>query len=440
MQHRYQQTCRVCGSPNLKPAIDLGRQVLQGAFIKPGQPVSPPHALPMQLVRCDTGANRAACGLLQASVSVPPDALFRSYWYRSATNATMREHLRSIAQDAITAAGADAPAVLDIGCNDGTLLSCFPHTATRVGVDPSNVAAQARGNATIITGFFPSAEVMAALPVLGFDIITSIAVLYDLEDPCAAAACVARLLKPDGIWIFELSYLPLMLLRNSFDTICHEHLEYYSLAVLDHIAQAAGLRIFRAEVNGINGGSIRCFVCHDTGRHGTTEDQKFLDTLRRREAEMALHTDEPYLAFQARAEEIRNRLVRLLQDIRARGQKTHIYGASTKGSVLLQWCGIDPGLVECAADRNPDKVGATIPGVGIPIVSEEESRAWKPDYYLVLPWHFRREFLLRERAAVMAGTRMLFPLPDIDIIDADNYEAATAAPETDLLALLGMRR
>ena len=439
MHPRYRQTCRVCGSPKLKPVIDLGPQALQGAFVKPDQPKPPRRELPLRLVRCDVEADENACGLLQTSVSFPPEILYGHYWYRSGTNATMHDHLRDIVAKAMALTKADAPRVLDIGCNDGTLLSHYPPTTARFGVDPSGISAaiEDAGDIVVVNAFFPSEQALAVLPKAGFDIVTSIAMFYDLEDPCAAAASIAHLLKPDGVWIVELSYLPLMLLQNAFDTICHEHLEYYSLAVLDFIAHSAGLRIFKAEINDINGGSIRCYVCHAANNgFGTPEDRAFLNALRIREFEMALDTDQPYRAFQARAEAIRDGLIQRLSDIRARGERVHIYGASTKGNVLLQWCGIDHRLVDCAADRNPDKVGARTPRTGISILSEAESRAMRPDYYLVLPWHFRREFLERERAMVMGGTKLLFPLPQIETIDAGNLAAAVAAADRDLLALL----
>lgn len=435
---RPRQTCRVCGSPVLVPVIDLGPQVLQGAFAKPGRAASTGEAFPMRLVRCGADRDPGACGLLQTSASVPPERLYRTYWYRSGLNATMRDHLRGIAEQSGALAGRPAPAVLDIGCNDGTLLRAYPAASARVGVDPSDIAAGLEGDVTVVNAFFPSEAALTALAGARFDIVTSIAMFYDIEDPCGAAAAIARLLAPDGLWVLELSYLPLMLLRNAFDTVCHEHLEYYSLTVLETVARRAGLRIFRVEVNGMNGGSIRCFVCHAANdRLGTVEDRVFLEALRRRERAMGLATDHPYHAFQARAEALREELLARLRAVRDGGGRVHVYGASTKGNVLLQWCGIGRDLVECAADRNPEKVGAVTPGTGIPIVSEAESRALRPDLYLVLPWHFRREFLERERAMVMGGTKLLFPLPGVEIVDAGNFEQALARTDRIEALLLG---
>lgn len=440
MHPRYRQTCRVCGSTKLTPVIDLGAQYLQGSFVKPGMLMPPARKLPTQLVRCDVTENENGCGLLQLAHSFPPEILYANYWYRSGGNATMRAHLQGIAQSALSIISKSSPVVLDIGCNDGTLLSSYPSGSVRYGVDPSNIANEVACDATIINTVFPSEQALALLPAAGVDIVTSIAMYYDLEAPVAFASNVARLLNQDGIWIFEMSYLPLMLLQNSFDTICHEHLEYYSLAVLETIAANAGLRVFKIAINDINGGSICCYACHaSNNRHGTPEDQAFIHRLRIREFEMELDTNKPYVEFQRRIHKLRDELNILLFDIRARGERIHIYGASTKGNVLLQWYGINRVMVDCAADRNPEKAGSKTLGSEIPIVSEEESRAAKPHYYLVLPWHFKKEFLERERETINRGTKMIFPLPRVEIVKSDNLDAAlaTASRESEhLLALL----
>lgn len=437
MHPRYRQTCRFCGSSALTPVIDLGAQYLQGSFVKPGVIMPPTRKLPTELVRCDVTKNENGCGLLQLAHSFPPEILYANYWYRSGTNATMRDHLRGVVESALKLVGTAKPVVLDIGCNDGTLLSNYPAGSTLYGVDPSDIALEIGGGATVINTVFPSERAAAALPAGEFDIITSIAMFYDLENPADFAANIARLLKNSGIWIFEMSYLPLMLLQNSFDTICHEHLEYYSLAVLESIVRRVDMRIFKAEVNDINGGSIRCYACSASNNdYGTAEDRSFLHHLRIREFEMELDTDRPYREFQSRIERLRSELNNLLFEARARGDRIHIYGASTKGNVLLQWYGINRVVVDCAADRNPQKVGSKTLGTDIPIISEEESRKAKPDYYLVLPWHFKAEFLARERETILSGTKMIFPLPEVEVITAKNYEAALASAPNKLTDIL----
>ena len=297
MHPRYRQTCRVCASPNLAPVIDLGAQYLQGSFIKPGSLEPPVRKLPTELVRCDVTQNENGCGLLQLAHSFPPPILYANYWYRSGTNATMRGHLADITRDALATVGKPTPVVLDIGCNDGTLLANYPAGTKRYGIDPSDIAREVGGDVQIINTLFPSEQATEILPQGGIDIITSIAMFYDLESPTEFAAAVANLLSGDGIWVFEMSYLPLMLLQNSFDTICHEHLEYYSLAVLEEIMMRAKLRIFKASIHEINGGSLRCYACRGSSNtYSSEQDSSFLQRLRIREFEMELDTDKPYAA------------------------------------------------------------------------------------------------------------------------------------------------
>lgn len=422
MHLTYRQTCRVCGSAELTPVIDIGDQFLQGSFFKPGMAHPPLRKVPMQLVRCDVSRNEHGCGLLQMAHSVPADVLYSNYWYRSGTNATMRNHLKGIVDNALSVVSGPKLRVLDIGCNDGTLLANYPADFECFGVDPSDVAQTIAPPVTVVPSVFPSALAAGVFAERKFDIVTSIAMFYDLESPVDFAKAIAAILKPKGIWIFEMSYLPMMLETNSFDTICHEHLEYYSLAVIEFILARAGLRLFAHSFNAINGGSVRCCVTSiDNFDYDTAAARADLARTRLAEFDLALDTNQPYAAFQGRIEMVRDKLVRLLRDIQGRGEIVHIYGASTKGNTLLQWCGIDRSMVECAADRNPDKHGAFTLGTNIPIVAEEVSRAAKPDYYLVLPWHFKDEFIEREKATILAGTKMIFPLPEVAVVGPEIF-------------------
>jgi C-methyltransferase C-terminal domain/Putative zinc binding domain/Methyltransferase domain len=437
----HKQRCRVCGCATLTPVIDLDPQYLQGSFVKPSHPAPPLRKIPTRLVRCDVSKDENACGLLQLAHSIPPDILYANYWYRSGTNQTMRDHLAELMGSVQAIVKPAQHRALDIGCNDGTGISYISPEFERWGVDPSDIASEIEAPIKLINTVFPSDETRHRLQGLKFDFITSVAMFYDLEDPVGFAREIAGLLDDKGVWVLEMSYMPLMLVMNSFDTICHEHLEYYSLSVLNKIMEKAGLRVFRVVVNDINGGSIRCYVCkQNCFDYDRPEWRELMQRLQVKEFEMALDTDEPYLAFQHRIRTLREEMTDLLDRIRAKGETVHIYGASTKGNVLLQWYGIDSDKIAFAADRNPEKVGASTLGTGIQIISEEESRAMKPDYYLVLPWHFKREFLRRERATIEAGTKMIFPLPTIEVVDAETLDACIGADEATpqlLESLLG---
>ena len=413
----HRKTCRVCGSPALTNVINLGEQHLQGSFIKPGKEEPPLRKIPLSLVRCDPLKDEKACGLLQMEHTVPPEVLYSAYWYRSGTNQTMRSHLQGIAEEASSLIGKDKALVLDIGCNDGTLLNCYPEEFIKFGVDPSDLAQEITGDITVIQDIFPSEELITLLKGEKFDIITSIAMFYDLENPVSFCQEIKKLLAVDGVWILEMSYMPSMLKMNSYDTICHEHLEYYSLAVLEYILKQAELKIVDAVVNDINGGSIRCYATHiDNFAFKNKEALQRINLLRQEEFDMELDTDKPYKNFQDRINVHKEELNSLLKKLKKEGNTVHLYGASTKGNTILQWCGIDHRIIDVAAERNPDKYGAYTLGTEIPIVSEEESRAMNPDYYLVLPWHFKAEFIKREQESLNKGIGMIFPLPNIEII------------------------
>ncbi|MDH7462929.1 class I SAM-dependent methyltransferase [Chitinophagaceae bacterium 26-R-25] len=419
MHIKTRKTCRVCGSASLTPVIDLGEQYLQGSFIKPGKEMPSTRRIPCVIVRCNPEVDENACGLLQMEHSVPPEILYAAYWYRSGTNNTMRQHLKGIVE-ASTAIlkPKDKIRALDIGCNDGTLLGYYDESVIKYGVDPSDVAQEIKlPNTSVVQDIFPSKKIEEVLAGNKLDIITSIAMFYDLENPIEFVKGIKDLLSNTGIWIFEMSYMPKMLELDSYDTICHEHLEYYSLAVLEIILKRAGMRIFKISFNDINGGSIRCYATHDTNFiYDNPADLVLINEARQAEFDLELDTDKPYNAFSIRIQKIKVELYNLLVKLKSEGKRIHIYGASTKGNTILQWCNINHLLIDYAAERNPDKYGAMTLGTNIPIISEADSRAMNPDYYLVLPWHFKEEFIEREKESIEKGTGFIFPLPKIEII------------------------
>ena len=328
----------------------------------------------------------------------------------------MRHHLSGIAASAARRAGlAAGDAVLDIGCNDGTLLMSYSVPGlTRVGIDPvADIFREGyASDLAVHTGFFHAVSYRATSGRQTARVITSISMFYDLEDPGAFVADIAAVLAPDGVWVLEQSYLPSMLEQNAFDTICHEHLEYYALAQIDRLTRGHGLRIFDVSLNSINGGSFQIWVCRENAEYAG--DQARLDEMKSREASLALTSDAPFAAFRERIAAIRTKLKSFIETEAAAGKCIYVYGASTKGNVLLQYFGLDHTLLRGCADKNPIKWGRRTPGTGIPIVSEEEARA-HADYFLVLPWHFKDEFLAREAEFRAGGGKLIFPLPEVEV-------------------------
>ena len=415
-------TCRICGSPHLVPVLSLGDQYIAGAFAEPGgaQPVS--RQIPLELVRCDMTRNEEGCGLVQLRHTVPGAILYRSYWYRSGVNLTMTRNLHQIAAQAEEMVGLHpGDLVIDIGCNDGTLLDGYRAPNLKyLGFDPSDVSRYAMEKGyEVVQDFFSSEHLRGRHVDRKARVITSIAMFYDLEYPRAFVEEVADALADDGVWIIELHYLPTMLEMNQFDAIVHEHLEYYSLAVIERLLAEAGLRVVRSELNDINGGSVRLFIRRAAGHAPSAEDAETLQRLRVREFEMALDSSEPYERFAAAAERVRESLAAMCRRLVDEGKTIHIYGASTKGNTILQYAGIDNSLVPYAADRNPDKHGSETIGTGIPIISEERSRELRPDYYLALPWHFMSEFLDREQEFLDRGGQFIVPMPEVRIVSRD---------------------
>jgi SAM-dependent methyltransferase len=399
--------------------LSLGDQYIAGAFADPSgeQPVA--RRIPLELVRCDMTRHQEGCGLIQLRHTVPGAILYQSYWYRSGVNQTMTRNLHEIAAQAeelVELSPEDL--VIDIGCNDGTLLDGYRTANLRyLGFDPSDVGryAVAKGYG-VVRDFYSYDQLRRRYVDQQARVITSIAMFYDLEYPRAFVADVARALADDGVWVMELHYLPTMLEMNQFDAIVHEHLEYYSLAVIERLLGEAGLGVVRAELNGINGGSLRLFIRRAERFAAQGEDGEALQRLRIREFEMALDAADPYERFAAGAERVRAELTAVCRELVDAGKTIHVYGASTKGNTILQYAGIDRTLIPYAADRNPDKHGSETIGTNIPIISEERSRELRPDYYLALPWHFMDEFLDRELEFLDRGGKFIVPMPAVKIV------------------------
>jgi NDP-4-keto-2,6-dideoxyhexose 3-C-methyltransferase len=412
-------TCRICGGSDLRSVIDLGDQYIASAFWGDVVPPELSEALPVQVVRC---AAPGGCGLVQLRHTVAPHVLYHDYGYRSGTNEMMRQNLRDlVAQIEASIPLRNDDVVLDIGCNDGTLLESYRTPGVdRVGIDPSvNVAATARAKGIHVENdFFSAAAFQRARPGRRARVVTSIAMFYDLDEPNTFAADVRAILADDGIWAIELSYLPFMLERRSFDTICHEHLEYYALRQLEWIARQQNMQIHRLQFNDVNGGSIRVFIRHVSAGPPAADDQAELERVRQREKILRIDEEHPYAEFRQAVAGVRLALGSLIEQLRRDGQRVHAYGASTKGNTLLQYCGLDHHAVTKAAERNPEKWGKRTPGTLIPIVSEADARSERPDYFLVLPWPFFPVFVEREREFLERGGKFIVPLPELRVVGA----------------------
>ena len=411
--YRQVTACRICGGEGLDVLLELGTQFLTGVF--PRRSDAPLTKGPLTLVRCDT------CGLVQLLHSYEKTELYGpQYGYRSSLNRRMVDHLEDKAQ-ALTRAVDLRPddVVVDIGSNDGTLLSFFSgRKLTLLGIDPSAARWQSGypADCRLIADFFTADLYRGALGRRKARLVTSIAMFYDLERPLDFAHQVADVLADDGIWHLEQSYLPAMLRVNAYDTICHEHVEYYALAQIKWLADKVGLAILDVECNDVNGGSFA--VTLGRNRRLAPRQGDRIERLLDEERRAGFGSLRPFEEFRARVLAHKRELRARLEGIRARGGRVLGYGASTKGNVILQFAGIDRDLLPAIAEVNEDKFGCVTPGTWIPIISEADARARKPDYFLVLPWHFRAGIVEREAAYLAAGGRLLFPLPTIDVVSA----------------------
>ncbi|OOG42479.1 class I SAM-dependent methyltransferase [Rhodanobacter sp. C05] len=402
--------CRVCGNQNLVQVLDLGEQMLTGVF--PRTRDASVTIGPLRLVKC---MGDQTCGLLQLEHSFDLGEMYGdNYGYRSGLNQSMVLHLREkVRRIAHWVDLHEGDLVLDIGSNDGTTLAAYPAARLDLlGIDPT--AGKFReyypDHVDLVADFFSAAVVQASRPGKQARVVTSFSMLYDLESPLQFMREIHEVLADDGVWVFEQSYMPAMLEMNAYDTVCHEHLEYYALHQVKWMADRAGFRIIDVEFNDINGGSFSVTVAKTAS--GLPESNDLVRVLQH-EVELGLDTLAPYQAFAARVAASRQELRDFTDQAHREGRTLAALGASTKGNVLLQYCGLDSGAVAVVGEVNPEKYGCYTPGTWIPIRPESEVLASKPDYLVVLPWHFRAFFLGNAR---FAGMRLLFPLPRLEVV------------------------
>jgi len=406
--YHERKTCRVCGSGDLVPVFSLGNQYIIN--FPDGDTADAGIRAPLDIVLC---AN-ADCSLVQLRHTVDPDLMYRRYWYKSGVSQTMRDALADIARSAQKRVVlGDGDIVVDIGANDGTLLRSFTVDGLyTVGFEPATnlVNEASQGTSLIINDYFNEKSFDQSLPGKKTRVVTSIAMFYDLEEPNGFVQDVKNILGTDGIWINQMNYLKTMLRQNAFDNISHEHLEYYCLSSLEFLLSKHDLEIFDVELNDVNGGSFRAYIAH-TGRYPVRENVKEL-----RASEAHLKTFKAYQEFVARLESLREKICSFIHAERKAGKTIFAYGASTRGNTLLQYFGLDYTLVTAAAERNPVKWGKMMVGTNVPIISEGEARKAKPDYFLVLPWAFIKEFIAREEEFLQRGGRFIVPLPEFRVV------------------------
>ena len=402
--------CRISGESDLVDILSLGDQYLTGVF--PSSKEEKVTKGPLDLVWAKES------GLLQLKHSYDLGEMYGdNYGYRSGLNSSMVEHLTNkitSLENLVQLNPNDI--VIDIGSNDATSLKAYSKPCIKVGIDPTGLKFKDyySDDITLIPDFFTKELFENKFQGKKAKIVTSIAMFYDLEDPKKFAKDIYEILDDNGIWHFEQSYMPSMLKTNAYDTICHEHIEFYSLKVVKELLESVNLKIIDVQTNSINGGSFAVTASRADANYIVND--VLIDWMLFQEGQMKLDTISPYLAFKDRIFEHRDSLRKLILSLVKSGKKVYGYGASTKGNVLLQFCEFTSLEIPFIAEVNQEKFGKYTPGTHIKIISEEEAKMNKPDYFLVLPWHFKDNILSREKEYLKTGVKFIFPLPEIEII------------------------
>jgi cyclopropane fatty-acyl-phospholipid synthase-like methyltransferase len=410
--------CRICGNTELIKIIVLGRQCLTGVFPKSKGQTVPSGKL--ELIKCEDDKNPDSCGLLQLSRSYSLGDMYGdNYGYRSGLNQSMVDHLSEKTAKIEKIAGlSSGDLVLDIGSNDSTLLRSYSkRDIILAGIDPTGEKFRKYypDKAILIPDFFSSRAFIKKFGNKKAKVITSIAMFYDLESPLDFMTDIYDSLDDEGIWVFEQSYMPAMLEMNSYDTICHEHLEYYSLKQIRWMAERAGFKLIDVEINGINGGSFS--VTAAKLKSHFSQNNRCIQKILSEEAKKKLTTKLPYKKFEENVKDSREKLIKTIAGIKKKNKTIIGYGASTKGNVILQFCGISAGDIPFIAEVNEEKYGCFTPGTRIPIIPEREARLMNPDYFMVLPWHFRQWIISKEKQYIKSGGKLLFPLPKVEVCE-----------------------
>ena len=356
------------------------------------------------------------CSLVQLNRNYNLKYLYNpDYGYRTGINKTMTNHMNNIKKMLSRKSKLiSGDHVLDIASNDATLLNFYNKNIVKVGIDPlvNKYIKYYKKIDYKISDFFPSSKILKKIKNK-FKIITALSVFYDAKDPNQFLKDVNKLLREDGIFLLEHADLLSILKLKMFDTICHEHLYYYSTKVIIDIVLKHNLRVFDLKRNNINGGSTQYFICKKNSKYKT--NYKVINKILNEERKFKLENKKTFLNFYKEINTIKSKTIKFLDSIILKNKKIHGYGASTKGNVLLQYFAINQNYIKFIADRNPKKYNHYTPGTKIKIISENISRKLLPDYYLVLPWHFKKEILKRESKMRANGCKFIFPLPNLKI-------------------------
>lgn len=396
---KERNNCRLCGGA-FEEVLDLGLTYPSEFVDEQAEQVK----VPLTLVKC------VDCDLVQLKHTVNQDKLYRQYWYRSSLNNSMVTALQNIVTEIeLYQKLKPGDVLVDIGCNDGILFSLYSNREARVmvGFDPAkNLASEAKTRCDYFFNDYFTAAGYDELELPKASVVTSIAMFYDLEDPHSFIEDVASILADDGMWVIQMTDLVSMLEINAFDNISHEHLEYYSLTVLDSLLLEHRLEISHVEFNQVNGGSIRVYVHKECALPSwqyicaLEAEENFFDS-----------SNDPFKEFKERTEDIKRIVVGCIVDEVANGKTVAVMGASTKGNTLLQYFGLDDSLISHAAEINKEKFGKRTIGTNIPIIDEQYSLALHPDYYLILPWHFIDNFIERNMNYLKKGGKFIVPMP-----------------------------
>lgn len=404
--------CRVCNKSTNEVVIDLGDQYLSDFRNDDKKP----NKYPLELIRCPK------CHFIQLRESAPFSEMYtENYGFKSGVNDTIKADLKNIVEQALSylpdpervdyGDSQSEREVLDIGSNDGTLLSYYPKHFYKVGFDPiTKLCAQAKQHASLIVNDFFSKK--TAKKFRKFDAITAISMFYDVEDPNDLVAAMKSLLKHDGVLIIQQNYILATLVNNAYDNICHEHIGYHSLLSMEYLLKRHDLEVVDVSTSMVNGGVLRTVVQHK----GVGKPTDAVKRQRRIEKEYGLDTKAAYDGFRERVEKGAIKLKKLIDEINARGEKCYIYGASTRGGSIWQYVGLDVKDLPFAVDRNPEKVGKKIASIGVPIISEEQARLDNPKYMLVSIWFFEPEVTKREAEYIKNGGTLIYPLPELKVV------------------------